>query len=399
MKKYYLLIFTIIFNASISLACCEECPDVRREKIKAASSDYLANRFMNASYMFVDDKGVIDKGAKGIYSIVSNKSLEANQQMPIASATKTMTAAAIMKLQERGLLNVNDTVAKHLGKNSNIWTGDNVPSWANEVTIHNLLTHRSGLPEYFMGAKLDVSLSHHEINKQIANFAGDKELSFKPGEKHNYNNTNYVLLGLIIENVSGEEAGKFFEKEFFKPLGMKNTKLLSLAEVLQHQKDPESMSIPSRYFVTPTGANPQFNLAQHPFIMVPFTDGGVASTTEDLITWHKALHAGKVMSDESYKKMTTGYYDVPSKNGVSSKIGYGIYITQLENGDELYHHSGRALAIRSESGCVPKKNVCFAVLSNVMDYIPKEMQGKIDTTKTVNQLDILHYTKHVLNSL
>ena len=224
-------------------------------------------------------------------------------------------------------------------------------------------------------------------------------MAFKPGEKHDYNNTNYILLGLIIENVSGEKAGQFFEKEFFAPLGMKNTKLLGLAETLQHQKDPESMSHPSRYFVTPTGGDPHFNLAQHPFIMTPFTDGGVASTTEDLIIWHKALHAGKVLSAESYKQMTTGYYDVPTKTGVTSKVGYGIYITQLENGDELYHHAGRALAIRSESGCIPKKNVCYAVLSNVMDYIPKEMQGKVDTTKAANQLDILHYTKHVLNSL
>ena len=165
MKKYYLLILAIIFNASISLACCEDCPDSNREKIKAASSEYLANRFMNGSYMFVDEQGVIEKGAKGIHSIVSNKSLEADQQMPIASATKTMTAAAIMKLQERGLLNVSDTVAKHLGKGSEIWTDGKLPCWANEVTLHNLLTHRSGLPEYFMGAKLDVSLPHPEINK------------------------------------------------------------------------------------------------------------------------------------------------------------------------------------------------------------------------------------------
>jgi hypothetical protein len=57
------------------------------------------------------------------------------------------------------------------------------------------------------------------------------------------------------------------------------------------------MEIPSRYFVTPTGGEPQFNLAKHPFTMIPFTDGGVASTTTDLITWHQALHSGKVLSE------------------------------------------------------------------------------------------------------
>lgn len=357
MRKYYLLILAVIFNASISFANSDI-----REKVKAASSDYLSNRFMNGSYMFVDENGVIEKGAKGIYSIESDKVLEPDQQMPIASATKTMTAASILKLQERGLLNVNDTIAKHLDAKSEIWTDGKIPSWAEEVTIHNMLTHRSGLPEYFLGAKLDVSVPLREINKQIANFAAGQELSFKPGEKHDYNNTNYILLGLIIETVSGEEAGDFFEKELFAPLGMKNTKLLGLEETLQHQKDPESTFIPTRYFITPTGGEPQFNIAKHPFTMTPFTDGGVVSTTADLITWHKALHAGKVLSKESYKQMTTGYYDVPSSTGVKSKIGYGMYVTQLENGDELYHHAGNALAIRSESGCILKKKLCYAVL-------------------------------------
>ncbi len=393
MKKYYLLILAIIFNSSLSFA-----DSVVRGKVKAASSDYLSKHFMNGSYMFVDENGVIEKGAKGIHSVVGKKSLNADQQMPIASATKSMTAAAILKLQERGKLNVKDVVAKHLNAKSGIWTDNKVPAWANEITIHNMLTHRSGLAEYFMSAEIDVNVPLRSINKQIANFAASQELSFKPGEKHDYNNTNYILLGLIVEAASGEKANDFFEKEFFAPLGMKNTKLLGLAETLQHQKDPESTDVPSRYFVTPTGGEPQFNLAKHPFTMTPFTDGGVASTTADLITWHKALHSGKVLSKASYKQMTTGYYDVPCNKG-KSKIGYGMYITKLENGDELYHHAGNALAIRSESGCVLNKNLCFAILSNVMNYVPKEMQGKIDMTKEENQLDIIHYTKHVLKSL
>lgn len=394
MKKYYLLILAIIFNSSLSFA-----DSTIRERVKASTADYLSKHFMNGSYMFVDEQGVIEKGAKGIHSILSNRALEANQQMPIASATKTMTAAAILKLQERGKLTVQDTVAKHLDAKADIWKDNKIPDWANEVTIHNMLTHRSGLAEYFMGTEIDTSLPLRDINKQIANFAAGRGLSFKPGEKFDYNNTNYVLLGLILEVVSGENAGDFFEKEFFIPLGMKDTKLLGLAETLQHQKDPESMEIPSRYFVTPTGSEPQFNLAKHPFTMTPFTDGGVASTTADLIIWHQALHSGKVLSEDSYKQMTTGYYDVPCKLGVKSKIGYGLYITELENGDKLYHHAGNALAIRSESGCILNKNLCFAVLSNIMNYVPKEMQDKVDMTKSENQLDIIYFTKHILKSL
>jgi CubicO group peptidase (beta-lactamase class C family) len=155
MKKYYLLVLAIFFNSALSFAD----PDIRG-KVKVASSDYLAKRFMNGSYMFVDEQGVIEKGAKGIHSIVANRSLAADQQMPIASATKSMTAAAILKLQEQGKLNVQDAVAKYLDAKSDIWKDNKVPAWANEVTIHDMLTHRSGLAEYFMGTEIDISLPY-----------------------------------------------------------------------------------------------------------------------------------------------------------------------------------------------------------------------------------------------
>jgi D-alanyl-D-alanine carboxypeptidase len=394
MKKCYALIWVIILNASLSFA-----DSGVHKKIKSASSEYLADRFFNGTYMFSDKDGVIIKGAKGIYSIVSKKSLEADQQMPIASGTKSMTAAAILKLQDKGLLNVRDKLAKHLNEKSGIWTGNKIPSWAHKVTIHDLLTHGSGIAEYFMRAKIDAQLSLRDINKQIANFAASEKLEFKSGTKYNYTNTNYVLLGLVIETVSGQDAASFFETELFAPLDMKNTRLASLDEVLQHQKDPESEKIPSRYFVTPTDGEPQFNLAKHSFTMIPFTDGGVVSTTSDLIKWHKALHSGKILSENSYKQMTTGYYTTQSSISKKTQVGYGIYISELENGDLVYQHAGSALAIRSESGCILSKDLCYAVISNVMNYIPKEMKDKIDMTKKENQLDIIYFVKHVLKSL
>ena len=76
--------------------------------------------------------------------------------------------------------------------------------------------------------------------------------------------------------------------------------------------------------------------------------------------------------------MTTRYYEVDAWHGVNNYMGYGLYISELENGDVMYQHAGRVVAIRSESGCIPKKGICFAVLSNVMNYIPKEMKDKID---------------------
>lgn len=394
MKKYYLLIIAIICNSIFAYAETELLA-----KIRGASSKYMEDHFLNATYMFCDDTG-LESGAKGFASFETKRELKPLERMPIASATKTMTAAAILRLRDRGLLNVEDSVAKYLDADSGIWKEEKVPSWASKVTLHNLLTHRSGLPEYFMATMLDMKKPHNEINKDIARFAASKELSFNPGEKDNYCNTNFVLLGMIIEKLSGKSLGEFYTEEFFKPIGMKNTKLITLEEAILHQTTSDERIFPARYFVTPTGTKPQVNNAKSKsqYVMVPFADGGVASTTADLILWNRALHNGKVISYDSYKLMTKKHYQLRDGIGIDNYVGYGLYISEFDNGDVMYHHAGSALAIRSESGCIPNKNLYFAVLSNVMNYVPKEFEGKIDMSKPENQLDIFYFIKYVLGS-
>lgn len=395
MKKFYLLVFPIIFTSVLTLA------DIGlNDRIQKAANEYLSGRFLNAVYRFEDGNGIILEGAKGAHSTTTKKELVPNAQMPIASGTKTMTAVAILRLQDKNLLDVNDLVSKHLDAKSGIWRNNEIPEWAYRVSIHDLLTHRSGISEYFLHLEIDPNKSHSEINKDIANFATAKPLKFVPGKDYDYCNTNYVLLGLIIEQVSSKSLGQFYKEELFDPLGLKDTRLISLEEGIEHQLHPETVDYPVRYFVTPNGSpEPHFNLAQAPSLMTPFADGGVISTTRDLIKWHRALHAGKVLSKKSYQLMTRRYYEVPGWHGKRNFMGYGLYISELENGDVLYQHAGRAVAIRSESGCIPSKHLCFAVLSNVMDYIPEDMQDKIDKTQIENQLDIQHFLQHIFKAL
>ena len=111
MKKYIILFLALVLNSNLSFA-----DNDLRNKVSQASKDYLSSRFMNGTYMFCDDDGVIEQGAKGLYSFEPQKELNSEQAMPIASTTKTMTAAAILKLRDRGLLDVNDKVSKFLTK-------------------------------------------------------------------------------------------------------------------------------------------------------------------------------------------------------------------------------------------------------------------------------------------
>lgn len=393
MKKYYLLLLTICFQISVAFA-----NHPLKSKIKEATTDYISSRFLNAVFMFSDEHNTLEIGAKGIHSIYGRQ-LKATQKMPIASVTKTMTAAGILRLQEKGLLNVNAGLAKYLTKESGVWRQGRMPAWANKIKLHHLLTHTSGLPEYFKAMKINLDQPVEEIAKDIASFAAGKNLSFVPGTKYEYNNTNYMLLGLVIERVSGKSLAQFYQEEFFEPLGMKSTKLASLEEAIKFQEEPEKTEYPVRYFVTPNGGKPEFNQAKADYIMVPFSDGGVVSNTGDLIRWYKALHGGKVLKPESYKLMTRKHYPGGSKFGKKDYTGYGMFISEMDNGDVVYHHEGSALAIRCESGYIPSRHLFYAIISNVMNYIPQHMEGKIDLNLPQNQLDIRYFRQAIFDAI
>lgn len=394
MKKYCLFFIVLIVNISISLAGDSNL----KTKIGEATQDYLSKHFLNATFMFCEGDDTLEMGAKGIHSLYG-KQLKATQKMPVASATKSMTAAGILKLKDKGLLEINDKISKYLTKDSGVWENEQVPTWADKITLHHLLTHTSGLPEYFMAVEIDLSKSREEIIRGIANFAAAKSLSFEPGSQYQYINTNYTLLGLIIEKVSGTSLEEFYRLELFEPLEMKSTKLISLSEAIKFQQSPESTEYPVRYFVTPTGNKPQFTEVKPDYIMVPYADGGVISTTNDLIKWYRGLHRGKVLSEDSYKLMTKRHFLAPNKVGVANYTGYGLFISELKNGEIVYHHAGSAIAVRSESGYIPSKHFYYAVISNVMNYIPKNAQDKIDMNLPANQLDIHYFIQAIFNAI
>ena len=392
MKKLCLIFCAIILNISSVYASDNT---YLRLKLNPIVDHYIKTHFFNASYMFADDQEVLKSGAHGFDRFKPKKKLSSNQQMPIASTTKSMTAVAVLKLQEKGLLSVHDLAMDRLPKQKIKST------WGDKVTIHHLLTHTSGIAEYYMKMKININQSHNAINQDILNYALDNDLSFESGSEYKYNNTNFVLLGLIIEHISGKPLAKFFQDELFKPLGMENTKLISLQDAIDLQStQSEDTPMPQRYFVTPNDTNhPEIKEASKSYLMIPYADGGVVSTVDDLIKWHKAIHNKEIVSDESYKLMTTKHHKAYDKTGVNNYIGYGLFISELGNGDIIYHHAGSAIAIRCESGYIPSKGVYFAVISNVMEIVPKEIKEKIDLTKPENQVDIYYFMQDIYHSI
>ena len=373
--------------------------DFVKDDASQAIELFTENHKIQAVYAVADHNKIVIHGAQGFYDLDRNQLLVVTEQMPIASGTKPFTAAAILLLKDRRLLDLNDSVAKHLNEESGMWRDGKIPAWAHKVKVHHLLSHSAGIPEYVFEFKMDFKRTQSENNKDILHFAALKDLEFIPGSKCSYNNTGYMILGMIIENVTGQKYSDFMKKELFEPHNMKDTRIAGFAEAIDVQLGKSNI-LPTRYYVLPTGKiNPKFSPVGSEIVVAPNADGGAISTVEDLIKWNGAIHGGKVLSKKSYKKMITKYFATKSSGGYNTHIGYGMYISKTPEGKTIYHHEGRALGARSDNGYLPKYGVSYAIISNMMLHVPKEMAGKIDLTKPENQLDILYFRNAILEAL
>lgn len=393
--RYYLLLVILLLRSTICIA------DIQ-STVKSAVEGYLSSRFLNATFVFANSQKNLMVGAKGVFSLYGEH-LAPDQEMPIGSATKPMTAAAILRLQDKALLNVNDTIDKYLTKD--VWPNSVVPSWARKIKIHHLLTHSSGIVEYSNNVKLNLYMTRKEINEAIMKYVAAMPLEIAIGTRYKYSNSNFILLGMIIEKVSQKDLALFLKDEFFTPLSMKATHLASLEEARLVQENLYTANYPLRFFAQPNAKKPILTVVGPGFILVPCADKGIISSSYDLIKWYKALHGGKVLSDNSYKLMTTRYFNINpnSKQLYKTYTGYGIFIVELDKKNVMIGHSGGnrsgAYGIRSESGYIPSKDFFFAILSNVSINIANSEQNKISEDREEEKFDIVSFRDAVVDSV
>ncbi len=393
--RYYFLLFIILLRGTICFADLQV-------RVKSAVEYYISHHFLNATFVFANGQKNLMVGARGVFSLYG-ENLRPDQEMPIASATKPITAAAILRLQDQGLLKVHDTIDKYLHKED--WPNGALPSWARRVTIHNLLTHSSGIAEYSSNVKLSLYMTRAEINQAIMKYIVSKPLAITTGTRYKYSNSNFILLGMIIEKVSKKDLATFLQEEFFIPLDMRETHLASLQEARLVEENLYTANYPLRFFVDSVAKKPIFTQVGAGFVLVPCADKGIISSSYDLIKWYKALHGGKVLTDKSYKLMTTKYFSINpnSKKPYKTYTGYGIFIEELDNKNVMIGHSGGnrsgAFGVRSEAGYIPSKDFYFAILSNVSINIPDPEQDKKAEEYKENKLDIVYFRNAIVSSV
>lgn len=251
----------------------------------------------------------------------------------LGSVTKQFTAAAIMLLQERGKLSVQDPVCKYF---------DNCPSAWSEITIHHLLTHTGGVPSYTSVPDYVKKMAMPETVASMIERFKDKPLEFKPGEKWNYSNSGYFMLGHIIEKVSGESYESFLQKNIFDPLKLKDSGYDHHETILKNRATGYSFRkegvINSLYL----------DMSQ------PYAAGSLYSTVEDLFAWNEALFSDKLLSARSREAMTTV---------VRNNYGYGLSISKQFN-RTMVSHGGGINGFNTVLTRFPEEKVTVVVLRN-----------------------------------
>jgi len=319
--------------------------DVARmeEVVRSVTPD---NRFMGTVLVARGENVLLNKGY-GSANLEWEIPNSPATKFRIGSVTKQFTAAAILLLEERGRLSVDDLVSKHLP--------DAPPAWA-KVTIFNLLTHTSGIPNFTSFPDYQSTMSLPVTTERLVARFRDKPLDFEPGEKMNYSNSGYALLGYLIEKVSGQTYAQFLQDNIFKPLGMSGSGYDSNAVVIPHRA--------AGYGPGPNGpVNAAFL-----HMTIPHGAGALYSTTEDLLRWNRALYGGKLLSAASLKKMT-----MPFKNN----YGFGLVISAGSR--TRYGHNGGINGFNSFLAYFPESRVTLVILANVNGPAADDLGAKLSS--------------------
>lgn len=316
-----------------------EMTKVKIEKIDLILSHLRDKQQFNGNVLVAEQGKVILKKSYGFSDFRKKTALDTSTVFRIGSITKQFTATLILMLQEIGKLNVQDTLPRFF------------PGIAyKKVTIHHLLTHTSGIPDYltyFYADRTPFEMMTYASNRNIINWLQNESppLNFKPGDKWEYSNTNYILLAVIIEKIVKKSLPKVIKEFIFRPLEMKH----SIIHEYTSRKE-----IPQRAVgFQPDNATPN----DDNYLNKLYGDGGMFSTIGDMYQWNNALYTNKLLQPSSVRAM---FNPVKLNNGKIQNYSYGWQIK--EKG--VYFHIGNWLGFKSVILRIPEEKSCLILLTN-----------------------------------
>jgi CubicO group peptidase (beta-lactamase class C family) len=307
---------------------------------KGVTSLVEQDRFSGSVLVARDGKVLLSKGY-GMANIELGVPNTPQTKFRLASITKQFTAMAILQLQQQGKLNVQDPICQHIQDCPEAWQ---------PITIQHLLTHTSGIHDYTGDADSLTARKQTFTPAKIIALFYDLPLDFTPGTTFSYSNSGYIVLGQIIEQVSGESYATFLQENIFGPLQMLSTGYDNNRTVIMDRASGYTSSTANADYVD---------------MSYPYAAGGLYSTVEDLFKWDQALYTEKLILKPLRDEMFTPIVPIPKCIQSCYDIGYGYgWIIANRFDQPLVWHNGSIEGFSTEIDRYPEANVTIIILSN-----------------------------------
>lgn len=342
----------LTFFAAVQLAASSPSGDLS-SRVDALFEGKIGKDTPGAAVLIArDGTRLLEKGY-GLAQVEARIPVSCDTRFRIGSITKQFTAAAVLKLQEQGKLSIGDTISKY------------IQDWpkGGEVTLRHLLNHSSGVHNYTSkpGFQTNVVVAT-ALGTLISSFKDDP-YDFNPGDKFHYSNSGYVLLGHIIERVTGETYAAYLRKTFFEPLGMTNTGVYPSGGALAKE------ALGYAYEKGTVGRSVDWDMSN------VAAAGNLYSTPSDLFLWNEALFHGKVLSTESIRAAFTVGMLAGDDPAYPEDTGYGFgWTIDRLNGLREISHGGELAGFGSYLLRIPEKDLTVVVLLNCVPQLPNLQQ-------------------------
>ena len=349
MKKIYLQMI-VIFLLFVQLNTLTYSQTLNSKIDSLLEEKYKPND-PGAVFLITKKGKIIYQKAFGLADIELNSSMKVESVFEIGSITKQFTAMAILMLYEQGKLKLDDEITKFI---------PDYPTNGNKITIHHLLTHTSGICS-FTDMKSINEISKKDLTPvELIDFFKNEPMDFKPGEQFKYNNSGYVILGYIIELLTGKSYGDYIEQNILQKIGMESSIYASHKKIIKNRA--------SGY----QDKNGYINCTYISFT-IPYSSGSLMSNAEDMFKWQQAIRNNLLISKQTTEKMFKNYN---LNNGEKINYGYAWHIKEI-NGVPTNEHGGSIFGFKSMSVYIPSEDIYVIGLTNCDCNSPTQVTRQI----------------------
>jgi CubicO group peptidase (beta-lactamase class C family) len=295
--------------------------------------------------VLVAKKGhVIYQKAFGSANVELDVPMQPEMIFRLGSITKQYTSVAILQLVEQGKISLQDSLQKYV---------KDYPSKGHTITIENLLTHTSGIKDYQAIEDTTPNAERRDYTpKQGVDFFKNEPLEFEPGTKFKYSNSNYFLLGYIIELITGKNYQAYLDQNIFNAAGLTGTYYNQQEKIIRGRV--------TGY----TKLDTTLENADYLSMTTAYAAGALMANVADVFKWHEALYQQKIIRKDMLDKATVPFR---LNNGTFTGYGYGWYLNEI-NGSKTIEHGGAIDGFRSDEIYLPEEDVFVVTLFNCLAY-------------------------------